>query len=269
MPDRTPPSALNEIDVIVEMLGSRPAVFLDFDGTLAPIVDDPDEATIPVETRRVIEMLAELVPVGVISGRSLEDVKSRVAIGGLIYSGSHGFEIETADGRQLGRTDLSGLTSELERVVVLLERGCRDLPGVFIEQKPFSVGLHTRRAASDLIRQAAGDLARDVVSRFDSLTLHQGKEIFELRPDLNWNKGSAVDKLVEFLPGRPIPLYVGDDATDEDGYQAAESHGGVGIIVAEGSVATSASYQLESTYQVGEFLKELTLRFAAAGHKMV
>ncbi len=226
-----PQDALGAMDHVIKALDGRPAVFLDYDGTLTPIVDDPAEATISEPERAVLRRLSEVAPVAIVSGRGLDDVKSLVQVSGLTYSGSHGFEIEMPDGSRSEQEAAADAVSQLDDAESTLIAGSAELLGVMIERKPYAIAVHTRRAETQEAREAAGELAEEVVGRFDRLVLRGGKEIHELRPALDWDKGAALKQLLELVEQNPVPLYIGDDETDEDGFLAVRTLSGVGIRV--------------------------------------
>lgn len=253
-----PMDALANSGQIIDRLQGRPAIFLDYDGTLTPIVDDPAAALIGEKEREVLRGLAASVPVAILSGRGLDDVKSLVALDGLTYSGSHGYEIERPDRSRSEQEAAADAVPQLDEAEKLLVGGTRRLPGVMIERKPYAIAVHTRRAESQEAREGAGDLAREVVSQFDRLSLRGGKEIHELRPALDWDKGAALKQLLELIDGGPVPLYIGDDETDEDGFLAVRTLSGVGIRV--GSAAGSetwADFLLDNPAEVLELLSTL------------
>lgn len=253
-----PPSALEAFDSIRDHLGEKPAIFLDYDGTLTPIVDDPDAANIGEHEREVLHRLAGNVSLGIVSGRGLDDVRSHVSVDGLTYSGSHGFEILLPDGERVEQEEAGEAVPFLDEAEGLLAEGAKSLAGIMIERKPYAIAVHTRRARSEQARTAAGDLAKDVASRFDGLVLRGGKEIHELRPAIDWDKGAALVHLRSLLPGDPAPLYVGDDETDEDGFRAVRSEGGMGILVGEREGGdTWADFTLADPPGTIEFLSAL------------
>lgn len=253
-----PMHAMEAIGVILQQLAGDPAIFLDYDGTLTPIVDDPAQATIGDDERAILKEVAKSAPLAIVSGRGLDDVKSHVAVEGLVYSGSHGFEIENAEGERSEKDEAADAVPELDDAEALLMEASVDLPGVMIERKPYAIAVHTRRAESEKAREQAGDLARDVVGRFDHLVLRGGKEIHELRPAFDWDKGSAIEQLLQLLPGDPVPLYIGDDETDEDAFRALRHLGGIGILVGTASSAeTWADYTLRDPREVLEFLAKI------------
>ena len=250
-----PLHAMEAIGVILEQLAGDPAIFLDYDGTLTAIVDDPAEANIGDEERSILKEVAKAAPLAIVSGRGLDDVKSHVGLEGLVYSGSHGFEIENAEGERSEKDEAADAVPELDEAEALLMEGSADLSGVMIERKPYAIAVHTRRAGSDEAREKAGELARDVAGRFGHLVLRGGKEIHELRPAFDWDKGSAIRQLLQLLPGDPVPLYIGDDETDEDAFRALRPLGGIGILVGTASGAeTWADYTLRDPREVLEFL---------------
>ncbi|MGD2059989.1 MAG: trehalose-phosphatase [Acidimicrobiia bacterium] len=253
-----PPDAMESFAEIVDELGERPAIFLDYDGTLTPIVEDPDAADIGDEERAVLVEVATRVPLAIVSGRGLADVKSHVAVEGITYSGSHGFEIEMADGRTIEQDAAAEAVPELDEAERMLRAGAADLAGIMIERKPYAIAVHTRRASTEGARVAAGELAHEVVSRFDGLVLRGGKEIHELRPAIDWDKGAALSHLRSLLSGDPLPLYIGDDETDEDGFRAVRCEGGLGVLVGRRRGAeTWADYTLEDPARTIEFLSRL------------
>ena len=252
------PSALDQLEGIVALLRTRRPVFLlDYDGTLTPIVRHPREALLPESTRKVIRRLAARTTVAVVSGRDLADIRAMVDIDDIHYAASHGFDIAGPRGEfafQKGREFLPALARAAKELTARLA----GLPGVWVERKTFAVAVHFREAAAD----AAGKVepaVEEVRAGFGGLRMSGGKKVFELRPDMDWDKGRAVAWLLARLGlDRPdvLPVYLGDDLTDEDAFLELQASG-LGIVVSDGDRLTAARYRLDDTGQVREFLERL------------
>lgn len=251
-------SALESVDIIRLELGPRRAVFLDYDGTLTDIVDDPAAATIDDEARGVITRLAGVTSVAVVSGRSAGDVRQLVGLDSLIYAGSHGQEIDFPDGRRYEHPDSVAFVGSLDRAEQQLNDELVRLPGISVERKPFAIAVHYRRARSVKDKAFVQTVASRIAGSDPSLLLRHGKEIIELRPDNDWHKGSAISHLVSELLPRTRPLFIGDDATDEDGFEIVNEMKGVSVIVSdEPDRETVAEYRLASPAETLELLGQL------------
>ncbi|PYI71013.1 MAG: trehalose-phosphatase [Verrucomicrobia bacterium] len=255
------PSALEHVHEIAEY-SDRIAVFLDYDGTLTPIVSHPQDAWLPDSMRQTLRSLAARVPVAILSGRDLDDVRGRVLVDGIVYAGSHGFDIAGAGGlrRELGAACLS----VLDEAETELREELDEIPGAQLERKHLSVAAHYRNVKqNDAFRVA---LAMDeVAARHRELRRIDGKKVYELLPDIDWNKGKAVLWLLETLGlerRNVLPIYIGDDRTDEDAFRAIEKRG-VAILVSEQPQITAASYWLNNPEDVERFLRELIARLPA------
>lgn len=251
------PGALENLDEILEQLRDRRlAVFLDFDGTLAPIVDRPEQAGMDGAMRAVIERLARLCPVAVVSGRDLDDVRKRVGLPDIYYAGSHGFDIAGPHGTQQShRKGLEALPT-LDAAEKMLRAELQGIDGALIDRKHFSIAVHYR-----LVREhdvARVESAVDAALRGHSgLRKGHGKKVFELQPDIAWDKGAAVRWLLQSLSlDRPevLPIYVGDDVTDEDAFRALAGEG-LCFAVLETPRPTAARYRLSSPDEVRTLLE--------------
>src|SRR5215469_534675 len=252
------PSALEHVQEIGGR-GDRLAVFLDYDGTLTPIVSHPGDAWLSESMRQTLRSLAGRVPVAILSGRDLDDVRGRVLVDGIVYAGSHGFDIAGAGGlrRELGAAYLPALdAAETE-----LREALDEIPGAQLERKHFSVAAHYRNVNEDDTCRVA--LAVDAVAASHrELRKIDGKKVYELLPDIDWHKGKAVLWLLETLGlerGNVLPIFIGDDRTDEDAFCALEKRG-IGILVSEQPQVTAASYWLKNPDEVECFLRELIAR---------
>lgn len=253
------PSALDRKDEIFRVLRKgSPAIFLDYDGTLTPIVQDPAEAVLSAKTKEVIERLADHFTVAVISGRDADDVREMVGISELIYAGSHGLDIigpgETYRDQTMGREFLPALDRAQERLAEVIG----DIPGARVERKRFAIAVHYRGMDESYLNELEARVD-DVVSAEPELRKTTGKKIFELRPDIDWDKGKALLSLMHRLyldSSKAIPLYLGDDVTDEDAFRAIRNRG-IGIYVGTADVETLARYCLQDTDEVTRFLADL------------
>lgn len=234
--------------------GRRLAVFLDYDGTLTPIVDRPDDARIDAAMRERVAALARRVPVAVVSGRDLEDVRRRVGVPGITYAGSHGLDIDGPEGR---RDAGAAAAAAVARAAGVLREVLGGAPGVVIEPKRFGVAVHYRLAPPDTVPAIQREVDA-VVAGMPGLRRHDGKMVFDVQPDVPWDKGRAVATLVDLLggPERVYALYVGDDRTDEDAFRALGDHG-TGIVVWETPRPTAAHYHLRHPEDVGALLDAL------------
>lgn len=203
----------------------------------------------------MLRRLAERHPVAVLSGRGRADVAARVGLESLAYAGSHGFEIAgPAFQHEVG----AEVPEAIESAAARLREHLDGVPGVLIEPKRFAISVHHRLAVpSDLPRiEAAVDA---VLAEHPDLRKALGKKLFELRPALDWDKGKALLWLLEALhldPAATLPLYLGDDLTDEDAFHAIAGTG-IGILVAEEPRPTAATYFLRDPEEVREFLELL------------
>jgi len=249
------PSALDHVREIVGDCG-RLAVFLDYDGTLTPIVSDPEEALLSDSMRQTLLALAAQAPVAILSGRDLDDICQRVDIGTVIYGGSHGFDIAGPRGlhKQVGAEFLPALDAAENALRKML--AC--IPGALVERKRFSVAAHYRNVdKSDVIKTER--IVNQVAAHHRKLRRIANKKVYELQPDIDWDKGKAVLWLLEALgleQDDVRPVYIGDDRTDEDAFRALEQRG-VGILVGEQPRRTAGGYSLKNTAEVEHFLRAL------------
>jgi len=243
-PIRERPSALERFPELRAALGPAPAVFLDYDGTLTPIVEEPDRALLPEPTREVLGRLAARTQVAIVSGRDLEDVRGKVGLDGVAYAGSHGLDLLHADGKRERRGE--GCRAALDEAAAALAPLAGRIRGLEVERKRYAIAVHTRRVAAER-RDAVRDRVAEVASAHPELRRVEGKRVHELRPDLDWDKGRVVLHLLE-RTGWETALYLGDDVTDEDAFGALEAADrGVGVVVRgedDGRV-TRASFSLE------------------------
>jgi trehalose-phosphatase len=253
------PSAFEIIPEIKDWIRSkRVALFLDYDGTLTPIVLRPEMALLSEEMRVTIRKLAEIIFVAVISGRDLEDVKDLVGIPSISYAGSHGFDISGPEGKhmefQKGRDFLPKLEKAKHRMSTQIEA----VAGARIESKKFSFAVHFREVSPREVPEIE-KIVDQVVAEFPDLRKSAGKKVFEIQPNLDWNKGKALLWLLEaFHLNTPdvFPIYIGDDVTDEDAFKVLKDKG-IGIVVGENGRHSVAQYRLKHPAEVRHFLQEL------------
>lgn len=242
----------------------RPAVFFDFDGTLSDIVDDPDTARPVAGATEALEKLAARCPVAVLSGRDLADVAERVGVPGIWYAGSHGFELTAPDGTHHQNDAAAAAIPVLEQAAAQLRDQLGGIPGVVVEHKRFGVAVHYRNAERDRVGEVLA--AVRAAGRRDALRVTTGREVIELRPDLDWDKGKTLRWVIDHLrqagSGSLTPVYLGDDITDEDAFDAVRDGDvqGVPILVRhsdDGDRATAALFALDSPARAAEFTDRL------------
>lgn len=256
------PDALQALtDTAGGLADRRPAVFFDFDGTLSDIVNDPDAARPVAGAAAALGKLAARCPVAVLSGRDLADVTKRVGVPGIWYAGSHGFELTAPDGTHHQNDAAAAAVPVLEQAAGQLRDQLGGTAGVVVEHKRFGVAVHYRNAERDRVGEVLA--AVRVAGRHDALRVTTGREVIELRPDLDWDKGRTlrwvIDHLHQVGSGSLTPVYLGDDITDEDAFDAVRDDG-VPILVRhsdDGDRATAALFALDSPARAAEFTDRL------------
>ena len=252
------PDAVESYGQIVGVLGARePVVFLDYDGTLSPIVADPGAAALVDGARQALECLAAQCPVVILSGRDLADIRSRVAIPGIWYAGSHGFELTEPDGAYHRNEAAAAAVGVLEGAAAELSQILAEVPGVRVEHKRFAVAVHYRQVAPEHIDEIVS--ATHKLGQRDSLRVTNGRMLVELRPDIDWDKGTTLAWIRDRIDaqGCLLPIYIGDDLTDEDAFDAVQFDG-IGIVVRhdeDSDRKTAAHFALQSPDHVCEFLQ--------------
>ena len=255
-PKELPSAIENFPEIKKKYLQNKPLLFLDFDGTLAPIVEHHADAAISEEMRELVRELAEVYPVAVISGRGMADVKQRVNLPGLYYAGSHGYEISGPDGFFKENEEAQKVLPLFDEIEPILREQLQNIKGVDFERKKFTLAIHYRQVKPEF-EQEVHDRVNGVLKDYPELTAAGGKKVIEIRPNIDWHKGKAVEFLKRELSNQenPFSIYVGDDVTDEDAFREVDH--GLGILVGEHGQATFADYSLQDLEEVKTFFREL------------
>jgi alpha,alpha-trehalase len=254
--------ALHVYGQVKELVATRrPVVFLDFDGTLSDIVEHPDAATLVDGADEAVRALAARCPVAVVSGRDLADVRERVKVDGVWYAGSHGMELLAPDGTHHEIVAAGGVRDTLAHAAGRLAEELRDIPGIAVEHKGFALAVHYRNADSGDVNRVIA--ATRELARSEGLRITAGRKVIQLRPRIDGGAGTTLNWLLQHIvgsdgadPGAVLPIYIGDDITDEDAFDAVQFDG-VGIVVRHdehGDRASAALFSLESPSAVAEFV---------------
>ena len=239
-------------------------LLLDYDGTLTPIVRRPELARLPNRTRTLLKQLLrrKYVTVGIISGRSLRDVKKLVGLKGTIYVGNHGLELE---GPNFKFVNPAAKNSKplIQKIGRKLKEKLRQINGALVEPKGLTLSVHHRLVkGSDLI--ILKGIFDNVTKPFrirKKIKVGMGKKVFEVRPPVKWDKGKIVKWILARLyPGHKakglLPIYLGDDRTDEDAFRALKRKG-LTIFVGKKKAFSKADYFVTSTEEVNSFLDRI------------
>lgn len=227
-------------------------LFLDYDGTLSPIVETPDKALISDEIRSLIIKLKELVSIAVISGRMLKDVKDRVGIDDIVYAGNHGAEIWDGK-REIITQGAAENRRLLEDIQSKLKKELSPIDGVLLEDKGITASLHYRNVNANQVGKIFSILDKIAKEYKNNFRFTTGKKVFEIRPVTIWNKGDAVSWIMTNLGNGKMPIYIGDDTTDEDAFMAIKGKG-ISICIGRNS---KADYYLKEQQEVEIFLRKL------------
>lgn len=250
------PNALLHHQTIIEHLGGRsPVVFLDYDGTLTPIVARPELALLDERIRATLERLSRVATTAIVSGRACADVRTLIGIDSLHYAGNHGLEIEGPGGvshRRIGEQ----YREEVQAFARDIAARLRGIDGVIVENKDLTLSVHYRLADPTEV-PAIETHVDELLSRCPNLHKRHGKKVLEIRPRVDWNKGKAIMWLLQTLAATPeSAIYLGDDVTDEDAFLALQGRG-LGVRVGDSAMASAADYSLEDTDEVRQFLEML------------
>ncbi len=240
------------------------AVFLDYDGTLTPIVGRPEQATLTEPMRTVLAELAARCPVTIVTGRDVAVVRAFVRLDGLGYVGNHGLDIVGPPGSGLRRELASSFVPTIDDAEDRLRSSLRGIDGVIVERKRFSVSAHVRLAAAAAVPGVEAAVA-EVAAAHPTLRREAGKKVFELRPDIDWDKGAAVAWLLDEMGmDAAAALYIGDDLTDEHAFAVLVGTGTT-IIVADDDRPTRARLRLAGPDGVQLLLKRLVATLPITG----
>ena len=260
------PNALRERSQLDRRLkGGRPAVFLDYDGTLTPIVERPEDAVISERMRDVVGRLAERCTVCVVSGRDRAVVQELMGLHDLVVAGSHGFDIWSPTQGPIHHEAAQGYEDIVADATARLRAELGGIDGAIVEPKKASVAAHYRLVAEDERDRVREVVERLLAERPDQLKVTPGKMVYELQPKLEWDKGRAVLHLLEVLEldrDGVVPMYFGDDHTDEHAFEALSGRG-IGIFVGDprdpevAGRTTAADFVLASIDEVERLLDSL------------
>lgn len=233
-------------------------LFLDYDGTLTPIVSTPDLAIITPEMREMVMKIAEVHTTAIVSGRATDDVRSKVKVDGIYYAGSHGFEIVDPKGKVHRNPQAEQIRATVQEIHTKLTERLAGIEGSLVEDVKYTISVHYR-LVSDADFPRIEEAVTQILEEYPQFRRTSGKKVFEVRPNIEWDKGKAVEWIMEeldFDPEKNIALYIGDDTTDEDAFAVLKGKG-FGILVADHPKESAAEYQIKNTDQVKQVLEYL------------
>lgn len=277
------PSALEYFEQIASTAnGKKMIIFLDYDGTLSPIVNNPDQAFMSDAMRSAVREVANCFPTTIVSGRSRDKVFEFVKLNNLYYAGSHGMDISTPSGslkyenhkHQSRAINEKGdevvnfcpaqeFLPKIKEIKKVLQEMITNIKGAMVEDNKFCISVHFR-CVNEKDVGTLKNMVESVMESYENFRISEGKKVMEIRPTINWDKGHALQYLLETHKfdnsSDVLPIYMGDDKTDEDAFEMIKQIGrGFAIVVSSTSKETKASYSLRDPTEVMSFLLRLAM----------
>lgn len=231
--------------------------FLDYDGTLTPIVSRPELAVMPEDMREAVKKLCPKHTVAIVSGRLRANVEDLVKIKGLFYAGSHGFDIKGPEFSMIHQKAQEAIPI-ISEIIEKLEVKLGKIEGILVEKKKFSTAVHYRLADPGCLPEVK-KAVDDIIEKYDTVRLLSGKKVFEILPNIDWDKGKAIRWIAQALKinwQEASVIYIGDDTTDEYAFRAVRTRG-VGILVSEEDKESSADFQVASCDDVKKLFEHV------------
>ncbi|MFC2124873.1 trehalose-phosphatase [Bacteroidota bacterium] len=253
-------SALEDFkEILQECKGKKLFLFLDYDGTLTPIVEDFNAAFLSEDMRNLVKEISESCPMAIITGRDIKDIKDLVKIDQIHYAGSHGFDMVGPDGFIFENEQ----ANESRRTITEVSEEIRDktahIQGVKLEYKKYAIAVHYRQV-SDNQQKDAKEIVYDIISQYPEIRPGKGKKVIEMKPNFDWHKGKSIRVLLDRMIGKDqgdnFLIYIGDDITDEDAFFEVLDDG-IGILVGDHGRKTFASSHLRDVDEVKLFLQRI------------
>jgi alpha,alpha-trehalase len=247
-------------EIVKKHLSSAPelALFLDYDGTLTSIRKQPSQAVLSRNMKKLLRELSLLpgIHLTIVTGRAMEDIRALVPLETIGFAANHGLQLSFPHWEWI-HPAVPKSVFRVQILVRLLENICDVIPKVRIENKGLTIAIHYRNVDSryvDLLKQT---ILRLMVPFSSNLKFSYGKKVFEIRPDIAWDKGEAIKKIMKAkkCSKQCMPIAIGDDLTDEDAFRVMRSRG-VSIHVGK-TCNTIAEYYLQNNLQVETFLKTI------------
>lgn len=254
------PSAITNFSAIKNKLKNKKIILcLDFDGTLTPIVTRPYLAALTKSMHSLLAELSKYFPLLIISGRELLDIVNKVNIPHIYYAGNHGLEMKLADFFPEHITKGLDYLEEINKAYLELVDLLSPIKNCLVENKKYSLSVHYRLVKSEQTLLIKSKLD-EVINKHPHLSKHHGKKVFEVRPKMAWHKGKVISHILKMLSPSDtenfLPIYLGDDLTDEDAF-AEIKKSGIGILVTNTPRKSKALYYLRDTKEVYDFLNKL------------
>lgn len=237
-------------------------LLLDLDGTLSPIVERPELVKMGETAVSVLEdfLANPKITVGIVSGRSIKDLKRLIpsSLKGIILAGNHGLEIAISDNYFVHSVALQ-TRPVLGRISKELKKEFQNFPGTLLEDKGLTLSVHYRLVEPERVVMAKS-IFRKVTEPFvkdGKIRVSEGKKVLEVNPPVSWDKGKALNWIVETLKlSAALPIYAGDDQTDENAFQMLKDRG-ISIYVGRPTELSQAKYYLEDVQEIEELLRRL------------
>lgn len=245
--------------VLPKLPQSKLAIFLDYDGTLTPTVSRPlEESSLNQDVRELLTHLATLHPIAIISGRDRSNVSDLVQLPQLIYAGSHGFDILGSTTYPLQHEVGQEFIPQIKQLFLLLQQRLNHIPAICLQEKKYALAVHYRNVESQLHATIIAAVT-SLVQEAKVFKMKGGKDLIEICPNINWDKGQGMKWIAETLQlNTPeyFHIYIGDDITDEDAFRALPQQG-MGILVGNHGQNSFADFYLNNCGEVKEFLRQL------------
>ncbi len=254
----------SQLSKIKELLSNKfILLLLDYDGTLMPIVKTPSKAIIHKDTKGLLQKLSRspYCKIGIISGRKLEDIKNIVGVDGITYVGNHGLEIQGPKIKFESQVS-PRLKSIICNIATDMQERLSGIKGALIEDKGLTLSIHYR-LVSKKDMPVFEKIVYEVTNPYmvsDKIKVNSGKKVYEIKPPVRWDKGKIVLWLLarqQFISGVKdvLPIYIGDDITDEDAFKVLKRKGLTVFVGRPGN--SKADYYLKNAEEVIKFLRSI------------